>query len=108
MSISTIYVTTQDRQEAETIARLLVQERLIACANIHSTMISIYRWEGKVQQDDEAVLMMKTHSDLVDSVIDRVKELHSYDCPCVVSWPVAQGNEDYLKWVDEQVTSPDQ
>ena len=62
-------------------------------------MTSVYRWEGTVQQDSETVLIAKTRHELAESVIARVRELHSYDCPCVIAWPITAANPDYLQWI---------
>ena len=102
MSASVIYVTTKDKQQALDIGGSLVQDRLVACVNILDGMTSMYWWEGQVQQESEAVLIAKTRSDLVEEVIARIKSLHSYDCPCVISLPIPAGNEDYLKWIEQE------
>jgi periplasmic divalent cation tolerance protein len=96
------YVTTRDADEARRIGQALVEERLAACVNILDGMRSMYWWEGQVQHEQEAVLMAKTRHELADSLIGRVKELHSYECPCVVMLPIDKGNPDFLKWIGEQ------
>ena len=65
-------------------------------------MRSCYWWEGNVQESAEAILLAKTRSDLVDRVTSRVRELHSYDVPCVVELPLARGNPDYLSWIEAE------
>jgi periplasmic divalent cation tolerance protein len=100
MSISVVYVTSGNREEAQSIGRTLVEERLVACANIVSGMHSIYWWEGAMETSDELVVFMKTRTELVEAVAARVRELHSYDVPCVVSWPIASANPDYVRWVE--------
>jgi periplasmic divalent cation tolerance protein len=102
MSHSLIYVTAPGRDEALSLARTLVEERLIACANVLDGMTSVYWWEGCVQQDPEAVMICKTRSDLAEAVIARVKDLHSYACPCVVAMPIAAGNPAFLAWIDAE------
>ncbi len=97
-----IYVTTSNRQEAINIARQLVKSRLAACANVLPDVTSIYRWQGALQEDSEAVLIVKTRRDLVDKVTAKVKELHSYDCPCVVSLRLEGGNEEYFEWITKE------
>jgi periplasmic divalent cation tolerance protein len=93
------YVTARDRDEALRIGKSLVEERLAACVNVLDGMRSIFRWEGRVEEASEAVLLVKTSADRSQAVLDRVKELHSYDCPCVVFWPLSGGNPDYLDWI---------
>jgi periplasmic divalent cation tolerance protein len=92
-------VTAANADEAKTIGVALVQERLVACANILGPIASIYWWQGKIQHDSEAVLVAKTRADLVERVIARVKALHSYTVPCVVSLAIEQGNPDFLRWI---------
>jgi periplasmic divalent cation tolerance protein len=82
-----------------------VEERLVACVNVLDTVRSLYWWEGKVQEEDEALFVAKTRSELVEKVVARVKELHSYQVPCVVALPVAAGNPDFLDWITAE-TSP--
>lgn len=93
------YVTCPDRALAEDLARRLVEERLAACGNVLDGMRSVYRWEGKVEEASEAVLIVKTRAELVERVTARVRELHPYACPCVAALPVTGGNPDYLAWI---------
>lgn len=102
MSHSLIYITAGDAEEAKAIGRALVEARLAACANVFPQMVPIFWWEGEVQEDPEAVLIAKTRGDLVERVIAFVKEHHSYDCPAVLAIPVAEGNPDFLAWIDEE------
>lgn len=97
--VNMLYITASGEEEARTISRVLVSERLVSCVNILGGMNSLYWWEGKIQDDREAVIIAKTRETLVTDVIARVKGLHSYDCPCIVSLPVLDGNADYLDWV---------
>ena len=99
MDIFFIYVTATDEAEAELIARTVVGERLAACANLLGSVKSIYWWEGKVCEGKEAALVLKTSAEQKDMLINRIKQLHSYDCPAIVCLPVADGNPDFLKWI---------
>ncbi len=94
-----IYVTAASRDEALRIGRALVEERLAACANVIEPATSIYWWDGKVQSETEAVLIMKSRAALVEPLTARVKALHSYAVPCVVSLPIEAGNPEYLRWI---------
>lgn len=94
-----IYITTDGAEEARLIGRALVEARLAACANVLGPMTSIYRWEGAVQEGQEAVLIAKTTASLVDALTARVRALHSYECPCIVSVPIDGGNSDFLDWI---------
>ena len=96
---SMIYITCGSRNEALKIARAVVEERLAACANIIDAMRSVYWWQGSVNEDDEVVLILKTTAERVEKLTERVKELHSYDLPCVVEIPLGGGNADYLDWI---------
>ena len=89
--------------EAHTIAKRLVEEKLVACVNILSTVKSFYIWQGELQEDQEVVMIAKTTSARMPAVIDRVKALHSYECPCIVSLPTNDGNADFLEWVKGMV-----
>ena len=100
MQYYSIYVTAGDEDEAKKIGKILVEEKLAACVNIHPIR-SIYRWEGNIEEEDEAAMFVKTKAGLADEVIKRVKELHSYEVPCIVSLPIAKGYPDYLKWIEE-------
>lgn len=100
MQYQLIYITTEDEDEAIVIGKILVEEKLAACVNLHP-IHSIYGWEGEVQEDSEIAMLVKTKEALVDRVIARVKELHSYEVPCIISLPIEKGNPDFLKWVGE-------
>jgi len=101
-----VYVTAAARAEAEALGRALVEERLAACANVLDGLTSIYRWEGAVHSDPEAAVLLKTRAALLPRVEARIRELHSYDRPCVVAWPIAGGSADYLAWIAEQTLEP--
>lgn len=94
-----IYMTAGSLEEAREIGRALVEERLAACVNLVEGMRSLYRWNGGVEEDEEVVMIAKSRSGLVDVLTDRVKALHSYDCPCVVALPIAGGNPEFLDWI---------
>lgn len=103
-----VYITTKNRQEAHKIGSALVQEKLAACANIIDNMESIYEWKGKIESDKECILIAKTTYGNVSDLTQRVKELHSYEVPCVVSINLSEqeGNEEYLEWLENTVRSP--
>jgi periplasmic divalent cation tolerance protein len=103
MPVNFIYMTASSKTEARKIGKALVESRLAACVNILDNMQSIYRWEEKVQEDAEVVLIAKTTDSLVAQLIDKVKSLHSYECPCIVSLPVSGGNPPFLDWVQDEV-----
>jgi len=107
MDLRFVYITCKDRDEARRIGRDLVESRLAACANILDGMNSFYYWEDQLQDDHEAVLIAKTRAERMDDLVARVCELHSYDLPCVVGLPIADGNPDYLRWVHESTPGAD-
>lgn len=97
-----VYVTAQNMEQAETISRTLLEERLIACSNIFKGITSLYWWENSIQTDTEVALIAKTRKELADSIVKRVKALHSYDCPCIVFLPIIKGNPDFLSWISRE------
>lgn len=99
MEFCLVYVTTGSLEEAQDIARTVVNERLAACANIIPGMRSCYWWEGQVQEDSEIVLLLKTPALLVAPLTERIKALHSYTVPCIVALPITGGNQDFLNWI---------
>lgn len=99
MDFRLVYMTASSREEARKIGRALVEERLAACANVIDGMESTYWWQGKLTEDREAVLIVKTRADLLPALTERVKALHSYSVPCVVALPILAGNPAYLDWL---------
>ena len=106
MTLNLIYITAKDKDEARRIGRELVESRLAACVNIIDRVNSMYWWEGEVRDDAEAVLVAKTKEALVPRLIEKVKSLHSYDCPCIVALPILDGNPAFLKWVADETRAP--
>ena len=100
MDFLSIYITAKDKAEADKISITLVEEKLAACVNMHPVK-SIYRWQGQIEEDNEVALLVKTKAALADEVIRRVKELHSYDVPCIVCYRIEKGDSDYLNWIEE-------
>lgn len=99
-----VYVPCADVDEARQIAAALLREKRIACANIQERVTSLYAWEGELQEEQESVLIMKTGKAHIETVIERIRALHSYDCPCILALPILYGNEDYLNWIDAQTS----
>lgn len=97
--IVTVYATFPSDEEARRIARTLVEERLAACANILGACHSIYRWQGAIEEADEVAALFKTRADCADDLIARLAELHSYDVPAAVVWPIEKALGDYTSWV---------
>ena len=85
--------------EADAIARALVEERLAACVNIVPRVVSVYRWKGQIETDDEALLVIKTRKECFDALDRRMRELHPYEVYELVALPIEQGNAPYLDWL---------
>ncbi len=102
MSAQFIYITCKDRAEAQSVGTHLLEDRLVACVNIIDGMQSMYWWEGQIQSSNEAILIAKTRQARVEAIINKVNQVHSYDCPCVVSLPVGDGNPKFLEWILEE------
>lgn len=94
------YITCKNKSEAKKIGKILLQERLAACMNILDNMTSIYWWEGKIQEENETVLIAKTTKKLFPKLSKKVKSIHSYKVPCILQIPIADGNKEYVKWLE--------
>ncbi len=99
MSIRFVYMTAGNLEEGQRIGRELVAAGLAACVNILPRMSSIYVWEGRVEEASEVVIIAKTTLERVKDLVHRVKSLHSYSCPCIVSLKVEDGYPPFLEWV---------
>ncbi len=98
-----VYVTVESAEEGERLASALVEERLAACVNRLGPVQSTYRWKGQVERSEEHLLIIKTGEGLFDRLKKRVQELHSYSVPEVIALPIVDGNEGYLKWLEDQL-----
>jgi periplasmic divalent cation tolerance protein len=94
-------MTASGEDEAASIARALVENRLAGCVNIVNGVRSVYRWQGKTEDETEVLMIAKTRKSLFQSLLNKVKELHSYTVPEIVAFPIIEGSEDYLKWLGE-------
>lgn len=97
-----VYITTKDLDEAKRIGQTLIKEKLAACVNILPEMQSIYWWQGKIEKSNEAVLIVKTKASLYNKASAKIKNLHSYSCPCILALPIVDGNAEYLRWINKQ------
>lgn len=102
MSKIIIYVTCGDRGEAEKISRTLVERRLVACANILQPHGAVYWWQGKVEAAEEVAVILKTPAEKFSEVEQAIKDLHSYDVPCIVAWPIERGYAPFLDWIEAE------
>ena len=96
-----VFITASHEDEAAKIARSLVDARLAGCVNIIRNIRSIYRWQDKVEDEPEVLMVLKTQKSLFNSLAEEVKRLHSYEVPEIIAIPLVEGSEDYLKWLGE-------
>jgi periplasmic divalent cation tolerance protein len=99
-----IMITASSSDEAAKIGRALVEEHLVACANIVGGVRSLFFWDGKTQDEQETLLICKSRSPLMSRIVDRVKQLHSYTVPEIIALPIVAGSKEYLDWVNETAT----
>ena len=103
MSVVSVYAIFASVEEAERIGRAVVEERLAACINILPPIRSIYRWKGAIEEANEVAAILKTTAASADALITRVAALHSYDVPCIVTWPIDKVLGSYAEWVEDSV-----
>ncbi len=101
-----VFSTCASREEGKRIARGLVEERLAACVNIIDGIVSIYRWQGKVHEGDEVMLVVKSRRDLLGRLQERLASLHSYEVPEAIAIPVVDGLPAYLEWLERELDPP--
>jgi len=92
---------TAPPDDAVNIAKNIVERKLVACVNIVENVKSLYWWEGKVVEDNEALLICKTKFDLLQELVDYVRKIHPYDVPEIVALSISLGNPEYLEWIKE-------
>nr|XP_060616739.1 protein CutA isoform X2 [Anolis sagrei ordinatus] len=102
-TLSAAFVTCPNQSVAKDIARAVVEKHLAACVNIIPQITSIYEWKGKIEEDSEVLLMIKTRSSRVSALAEFVRSVHPYEVAEVIAVPIQQGNPPYLKWVEETV-----
>jgi periplasmic divalent cation tolerance protein len=103
MSVVSVYAIFANVEEAERIGRAVVEERLAACINILPGVRSIYRWRGAIETSEEVAAILKTSAVMADTLITRIAALHSYDVPCIVTWPIDKILASYADWVEGSV-----
>ena len=100
---SIIYITTSGESESKKIAKILLQEKLAACVNIVPHITSIYLWNELIEEDSESIMFVKTRSELVEKIINRVQEVHTYEIPCILQITVKKGSKKYLEWIESEL-----
>jgi periplasmic divalent cation tolerance protein len=96
-----VFITAPGEEEAAGIAKALVEEKLAACVNIIRGIRSIYRWEGRVEDEPEALMVVKSREGLFEKLSGRVRELHPYSVPEVIAVPITRGLKEYVDWIGE-------
>ncbi|MCD7878414.1 MAG: divalent-cation tolerance protein CutA [Candidatus Gastranaerophilales bacterium] len=102
MTYCIINCTVQNENDAQLIAKHLINKQLIACCNIIPAILSIYKWDGHICEDSEVLMIMKTKSVLYKQVEQEIKNIHKYDVPEIISVPIIDGNKAYLDWLDKE------
>ena len=102
--VAVIYSTIGDMKDARRIANILVEEQLVACVNIIPTIESVYRWKGKIDNDEEVVLIAKTTDKNVKKTIQRIKSLHTYELPDIIVLPIIGGLKNYLDYITDETS----
>ncbi len=100
-----VLITCKNATEAGRIARRLLDQRLIACANLVPQIRSIYRWEGKITSEKECWMILKSSRDLVPALRAEIEKLHSYSVPELIALPIIDGSPNYLNWIAEELES---
>lgn len=95
-----ILVTTTNKEEAEKISKALLNEKLVACVNIIGPVSSFFWWQEKIENAEEYMLIMKSHSKLFEKLSEKVKALHSYEVPEIIALPIIKGHKAYVEWLD--------
>jgi periplasmic divalent cation tolerance protein len=99
MTFIIVIMTAPNKGEAAKIVQKLLEERLIACANILDNIHSIFWWKGKIAEEEEALVLMKSQKNLFKKLSERIMELHSYDVPEILALPIVEGSQLYLDWM---------
>jgi periplasmic divalent cation tolerance protein len=94
-------ITAESQEQARRIGRALVERKLAACVN-RVPVVSIFAWQGQVEEQGEVLLIVKTRAAVFDALIAAVRELHSYDVPEIIALPIVRGSADYLQWISDE------
>ena len=97
-----VFITAPNEEESAKIGHALVGERLAACVNIIRSVRSIYRWQGRIEDEQEILMIVKTKSALFERLKERVKELHSYSVPEIIALPLVEGDAKYMDWLGQE------
>jgi periplasmic divalent cation tolerance protein len=97
-----IFITAGNKTEANQIAKVLIQEKLAACVNMIDPVESVFKWQNKMSQEKEILMMVKSINRNMDKIITMVKQNHSYDVPEIIAMPIISGSKEYLSWLREE------
>ncbi|MGB7968837.1 MAG: divalent-cation tolerance protein CutA [Methanobacterium sp.] len=100
---SIVYITTSGNLESKEIAKRLLENKLACCVNIIPSVESMYLWKGKIEEESESIMVVKTKTTLVKEVIKMVEHVHSYETPCILEITVNDGSNNYLKWMETEL-----
>ena len=103
MNFYVFFVTVPNIEEGKKIAKILVENKLVACVNIIQNIYSIYRWKGKVEENNEHLLIIKTNEEKSELLIQKILEIHPYEIAECVGFKIEKGSESYLKWIEDVV-----
>ncbi|MEN2985512.1 MAG: divalent-cation tolerance protein CutA [Thermodesulfovibrionaceae bacterium] len=101
MDYMVVFVTVANEEEAAKIAKAIVEEKLAGCVNIVRNVRSIYLWQGKIEDESEVLMIIKTKAELFDKLSEKIKSIHSYTVPEIIGLKIKKGSESYLKWLSE-------
>ncbi|MFX1496851.1 MAG: divalent-cation tolerance protein CutA [Promethearchaeota archaeon] len=97
------FVTVPNLEEGKKLAKILVESRIVACVNIIQDILSIYRWKGNIEENNEYLLLIKTNDKKSNQLIEKINEIHSYDTPECIGIEIDKGSKKYLNWINESI-----
>ena len=99
-----VLVSASDEEEARQIAREILKERLAACVSIIPKIDSLFWWEGHIEESEEVLMIIKSRKDVLEKLISRIEELHSYQIPEIIAIPIQDGSKEYLGWLNSVIS----
>lgn len=106
INLVVMYITAPSKEVGRKLSEILVKEKLIACCNMVENVESIYEWKGKVEQDTEVLMIVKSRQDYIDKIVEVVTKNHPYEVPEVIAMPIIGGNKQYMEWVESTTKCP--
>lgn len=100
-----VLCTVEDKKQGKMIARQLISDGIAACVNIIPKLISIYRWDGEISEEEEALMLIKTKKPLFEQVRGRILQMHTYNLPEIISLDISNANKEYLNWINKETLS---